>query len=81
MTDLSATRPITSITTESATFSVGTSYYPDCFEKITITEKVGEMAWIIWYRLWVDGVVVKEINSRFVVAVDYEYPQQNPIPF
>lgn len=79
MSDLSATRKIVSISTVNGAYYVGDGH--GYYEKITTTEKNGDQAWIIWYQLWASGQVVKEVNSRQVVDVDYEPIIDGDIPF
>jgi hypothetical protein len=76
MIDLSATRKISSVSTQNSSYYVGNGY-----EKITVTEKPGDGAYVIWYQLWTLGQVIREINSRLVVDVEYELAQTDPIPF
>jgi len=75
MADLSATRKISSVSTQNGSYFVGD------YEKITIEEKPGDGAYVIWYQLWKKGQVVKEINSRMVIDVDYEPIITGEIPF
>ena len=65
MRDLSATRRIQSVITASAGYFVGD------YDKITVEEKPGDMAYVIWYQLWKNGEVVREVNSRLVESVQY----------
>lgn len=82
MRDLSTTRRIKTIYIDGSYLEVGNSMFPSCYEKITAEEKTGDMAHVIWYQCWFKGEVVKEVNSRFVIAVDYEpTPSDEPIPF
>lgn len=81
MSDLSATRKIVALRLDGARYSVGTSWFPDCFEKITVEEKNGSMAPVIWYQLWMDGQVEREVNGCFVMEVEYEMIPQGEIPF
>ena len=72
MADLSATRLISKITTQLQSYWVMASLSDlDYFDRISVTEKSGDMAYIIWYQLWRDGQVVKEINSLYVVEIEY----------
>jgi len=75
MADLSATRKISSVSTQNG------AYYVGDYEKITVTEKPGDGAYVIWYQLWKIGQVVKEINSRMVIDVGYEPIQDSEVPF
>ena len=79
MTDLSATRQISAIATAGSGYFVGSGY--NGYDRITVTEKNGDGAYIIWYQLWKSGEVVKEINSRLVESVDYEPTPNGEIPF
>lgn len=72
---------IKSITLDGVIYSVGTGTYPDCFEKITLELKDGGMGYQNWYQLWYKGRVQKEINASFVIAVDYETPSDEDLPF
>jgi len=67
-----AVQKIKSVTTSQGTRSVGTSMYPDCFDKITTVEKYGDMAPILWYQCWYKGEIMTEINSLHVIEVEYE---------
>ena len=53
------------------TYYVKEGDWDDVCDLITIIEKNGDMAHIEWYQLWKGGQVVKEINSRYVVEVEY----------
>lgn len=82
MSDLSATRKIIGIETDNSNYFVGNGTPADRYYfKITTTEKAGDMAWIIWYQLWYNGQVFKEINSLKVISVTYEEIENEPIPF
>ena len=70
MNDISATRKIVSVSTQNGAYYVGKGHGD--YEKITTTEKNGDMAYVIWYQLWKNGQVVKEINSRLTIDVNYE---------
>jgi len=59
-------RTIVAIQLEDYRYSIG-SY---C-QEIKTVEKPGDMAYVIWYQLWRNGQVVKEVNSRYVVEVEY----------
>lgn len=78
-TDLSATRKISVVSTQNGIYFAGSGH--GYYEKITPTEKTGDSAYVIWYQLWQNGQVVKEINSRFVIDVDYEPVIEDDIPF
>jgi len=79
MADLSATRKIISISTQDSYFFTGSGYGSS--EKITVTEKAGDGAYVIWYQVWQGGQVVKEVNSRLVSVVEYEPITDEPVPF
>ena len=80
--DRGVLQQIMSVTTQGGTYSVGNGMFPDCFDKITIEEKSGDMAFIIWYQLWIDGQVKMEINSLHVISVEYFLaPKDGEIPF
>lgn len=79
MSDLSATRKISAISTQNGAYYVGSGY--GYYEKVTTDEKPGDGAFIIWYQLWQNGQIAKEINSRLVIDVDYEPIQTGDIPF
>jgi len=76
--DLSSRRRIKSIYTVNAnSYTVGNSNV----EKITAVEKSGDMAYIIWYQIWVDKEVIREINSLHVEDVEYFPIGREDIPF
>jgi hypothetical protein len=79
MADLSATRKISSVSTNNGIYFVGhgAGYY----DKVTTVEKSGSQAYIIWYQLWQGGQVTKEINSLHVIDVEYEFIPDGELPF
>ena len=77
MADLSATRAIKAVMTPTSGYYVGVGSY----DKITITEKSGDMAYVIWYQLWKNGEVVKEVNSLLIESIDYFPTKDTELPF
>jgi hypothetical protein len=43
----------------------------DC-TKIVPYEENGEMANVVWFAVYVDDLIVKRVNSKFVLSVNYK---------
>lgn len=49
----------------------GHLYAGDIVE-ITPYEENGEMAKIIWFEIVVGGKIIKRVNGKYVIAIDYK---------
>ena len=41
-------------------------------DRITVTIEPGDGAYVVWFAVWLNGVVIGRVNSRHVEFVGYE---------